>query len=71
MKALSYLNKYLLKYKWYLIWGTVFTAISNLFGIFPAQLVRYALDLVRETLDIYYLYDKSPLQASLYDVFWL
>ncbi|MBC3787089.1 ABC transporter ATP-binding protein [Spirosoma utsteinense] len=69
MKALSYLNKYLLKYKWYLIWGTVFTAASNLFGIFPAQLVRYALDLVRETLDIYYLYDKSPLQASLYDVF--
>jgi ATP-binding cassette, subfamily B, multidrug efflux pump len=69
VKALSYLNKYLLKYKWYLIWGTVFTAASNLFGIFPAQLVRYALDLVRETLDIYYLYDKSPLQASLYDVF--
>ena len=69
MKALSYLNKYFLKYKWYLIWGTVFTVASNLFGIFPAQLVRYALDLVRETLDIYYLYDKSPLQASLYDVF--
>lgn len=69
MKALSYLNKYFLKYKWYLIWGTVFTIASNLFGIFPAQLVRYALDLVRETLDLYYLYDKSPLQASLYDVF--
>ena len=69
MKALSHLNKYFLKYKWYLIWGTVFTVASNLFGIFPAQLVRYALDLVRETLDIYYLYDKSPLQASLYDVF--
>ncbi len=69
MKALSYLNKYFLKYKWYLIWGTVFTIASNLFGIFPAQLVRYALDLVRETLDIYYLYDQSPLQPSLYDVF--
>ena len=69
VKALSYLNKYFLKYKWYLIWGTVFTVASNLFGIFPAQLVRYALDLVRETLDIYYLYDKSPLQPSLYDVF--
>ncbi|MBC8154622.1 MAG: ABC transporter ATP-binding protein [Bacteroidetes bacterium] len=69
MKALSHLNKYFVKYKWYLIWGTVFTAVSNLFGIFPAQLVRYALDLVRETLDIYYLYDKSPLQPALYDVF--
>lgn len=69
MKALSHLNKYFLKYKWYLIWGTVFTAVSNLFGIYPAQLVRFALDLVRETLDIYYLYDKSPLQSSLYDTF--
>ena len=69
VKALSHLNKYLFKYKWYLIWGTLFTIVSNLFGIFPAQLVRYALDLVRETLDVYYLYDKSPLQASLYDIF--
>ncbi|QJD77631.1 ABC transporter ATP-binding protein [Spirosoma rhododendri] len=69
MKALSYLNKYLVKYKWYLIWGTVFTAISNLFGIFPAQLVRYALDLVRETLDTYHLYDGSTLQPALYSIF--
>ena len=52
VKALSNLNKYFLKYKWHLIWGTVFTIASNLFGIFPAQLVRYALDLVRETIDI-------------------
>lgn len=69
MKALAYLNKYLVKYKWYLIWGTLFTIISNLFGILPAQLVRYALDLVRETLDLYFLYDRSPLQRGLYDVF--
>ncbi|WP_234735517.1 ABC transporter ATP-binding protein [Tellurirhabdus bombi] len=69
MKALAHLNKYLIKYKWYLIWGTVFTIISNLFGILPAQLVRYALDLVRETLDIYFLYNGSRLQADLYSIF--
>ncbi|WP_138989780.1 ABC transporter ATP-binding protein [Larkinella sp. C7] len=69
MKALSHLNKYLLKYKWYLIWGTAFTIISNLFGIIPAQLVRYSLDLVKETLDIYFLYNGSRLQSNLYDVF--
>jgi ATP-binding cassette subfamily B protein len=69
VKALSYLNKYLVKYKWYLIWGTVFTAVSNLFGIFPAQLVRYALDLVRETLDTYHLYNGSTLQPALYNIF--
>lgn len=69
MKALKYLNKYLLKYKWYLISGTIFTIISNLFGIIPAQLVRYALDLVGETLDVYYLFAGSALQSELYDTF--
>ncbi|MDQ6481145.1 ABC transporter ATP-binding protein [Dyadobacter sp. LHD-138] len=69
MKALKYLNKYLLKYKWYLILGIIFTIISNLFGIIPAQLVRYALDLVGETLDVYYLFDGAALQSELYDSF--
>ncbi|WP_266367567.1 ABC transporter ATP-binding protein [Tellurirhabdus rosea] len=69
MKALAHLNKYLLKYKWYLIWGTIFTIVSNMFGILPAQMVRYALDLVRETLDIYFLYNGSRLQTQLYDLF--
>ncbi len=69
MKALAYLNKYFVKYKWYLILGTLFTIISNLFGIIPAQLVRYALDLVGETLDLYYLFDGAELQSALYDVF--
>ncbi len=69
MKALSHLNKYFLKYKWYLILGTIFTIISNLFGIIPAQLVRYALDLVGETLDIYFLFNGSKVQSQLYDVF--
>ena len=69
MKALAHLNKYLVKYKWYLILGTLFTIISNLFGIIPAQLVRYALDLVKDTLDVYFLFKGSSLQPNLYDVF--
>ena len=69
MKALKYLNQYLWKYKWYLILGIIFTIISNLFGIIPAQLVRYALDLVIETLDIYYLFGGSALQSKMYDIF--
>ena len=69
MKALAHLNKYLVKYKWYLILGTVFTIISNLFGIIPAQLVRYALDLVKDTLDVYFLFAGSSVQSQLYDVF--
>ncbi|MEO6282790.1 MAG: ABC transporter transmembrane domain-containing protein, partial [Dyadobacter sp.] len=69
MKALKYLNQYLWKYKWYLILGIIFTIISNLFGIIPAQLVRYALDLVIETLDIYYLFNGASLQSGMYDIF--
>lgn len=69
MKHLAYLNKYLLKYKWYLILGILFTAISNIFGIMPAQVVRHALDLVKENLDIYYLYEGTPLQEEMYGVF--
>jgi ATP-binding cassette, subfamily B, multidrug efflux pump len=69
LKALAHLNKYLVKYKWYLILGTVFTIVSNLFGIIPAQLVRYALDLVGDTLDVYFLFNGSSLQADLYDIF--
>ncbi|WP_428664678.1 ABC transporter ATP-binding protein [Runella sp.] len=69
MKALAHLNKYLVKYKWYLILGTVFTIVSNLFGIIPAQLVRYALDLVKDTLDVYFLFKGSSLQAGLYEIF--
>ena len=69
VKHLAYLNKYLLKYKWYLILGAIFTIVSNLFGVIPAQIVRYALDLVKETIDIYFLFDHTEAQKSMYDVF--
>ncbi|MCY7351556.1 MAG: ABC transporter ATP-binding protein/permease [Cytophagaceae bacterium] len=69
MKALAHLNKYLLKYKWYLILGTLFTIISNLFGIIPAQVVRHALDLVKETLDQYRLFDGFANQQRIYEQF--
>jgi len=53
VKELSHLNKYLYKYKYHLILGIVFIALSNIFQIFPAQLVRYALDTVQENLKIH------------------
>lgn len=70
MKALSHLNKYLVKYKWYLVFGTVFTIISNLFGIFPAQIVRQSLDLVKDTLDIYFIYRGSSLEGAIREQFY-
>ncbi|PWK24497.1 ATP-binding cassette subfamily B protein [Arcicella aurantiaca] len=49
--------------------GTLFTFISNLFGVVPAQIVRYALDLVKETIDLYFLFDGFKLQSSIYEFF--
>lgn len=69
MKQLAYLNKYLIKYKWHLILGTLFTIISNLFAVVPAQVVRYAFDLVKETIDQYFLLEGTQAQAHILDVF--
>ncbi|PQA58455.1 ABC transporter ATP-binding protein [Siphonobacter curvatus] len=69
MKSLAYLNKYLWKYKGTLFLGTLFTIISNLFGIIPAQIVRHSLDLVKETLDLYFLFDGTKVQANIYQDF--
>lgn len=49
--------------------GTLFTFVSNLFGVVPAQIVRYALDLVKETIDLYFLFDGFKLQSSIYEFF--
>jgi len=69
MKELAYLNKYLLKYKWSLIWGLVFVIISNVFQILPAQMVRYSIDLVMENIRMYRSFDHSALQADFFQVF--
>jgi len=59
VKPLWRLNKYFLKYKGFLLLGIVFTVISNIFVIIPAQLVRLAIDYVVESLSIY-----RPLQLG-------
>jgi ATP-binding cassette subfamily B protein len=69
MGALSHINQYFWKYKWFLVLGILFTFLSNFFGVFPAQLVRYALDLVTETIDIYFLFKGFSLQKVFYEIF--
>lgn len=49
--------------------GIVFTFCSNFFGVVPAQLVRFALDLVTETIDIYFLFKGFSMQSAFYEVF--
>ncbi len=52
MKELKTLNKYLSKYRWRLILGLLFVTASNLFAVFPAQLVRKSIDLVKEKITL-------------------
>ena len=69
MKELKYLNKYLAKYKWHLILGTIFIIISNFFQIIPAQLVRLSIDHVVENLRVYQSFKASTLQDNFFNVF--
>ncbi|MCH7413304.1 ABC transporter ATP-binding protein/permease [Belliella sp. R4-6] len=63
MKPLWRLNKYLLKYKGYLLLGILFTIISNIFVIIPAQLVRIAIDYVVESFAYYQVFSEGDLSV--------
>jgi ATP-binding cassette subfamily B protein len=52
MKSLKYLNKYLLKYRWRLGLGILFVVISNIFAIYPAQIIREAFDAVARSANL-------------------
>lgn len=69
MKALKYLNKYLLKYKWYIILGILFTIISNVFQIIAGPLIRDSIDLVIDNIKIYRSFDSLQLQQNFFEVF--
>lgn len=66
MKELRSLNAYFLKYKWHLLGGILFVTISNLFGIFPAQLTRNALDVVAANIDTYRLTGGFEVSQDVY-----
>ncbi len=64
MKHLLTLNHFFVKYKWRLLLGVVFVALSNYFKILQPQMVREALDLVYENIYTANLMDGSDLQTS-------
>jgi len=61
VKELRRINKYLIKYKGLLFLGVLFTVISNIFVIIPAQLVRIAIDYVVESFALFTPLDKGGL----------
>ena len=61
MRELSYLNQHFAKYKWHLLGGILFVAISNFFAIFPAQIIRYAIDFVQDSLMVYPIFNTETI----------
>jgi ATP-binding cassette subfamily B protein len=59
MKSLKYLNKYLWKYRSRLILGVLFVGISNIFAIYPAQVIREAFDAVAQSEELKAFADAS------------
>src|SRR5690606_7423137 len=49
--------------------GILFTIISNIFVIIPAQLVRIAIDYVVESFSFYQLFEDGALRQSARGVF--
>jgi len=69
VKELAHLNKYLFKYKWHLILGTIFIIVSNFFGIVPAIAVRYSFNVIERSSDIFQAFSGFELQSETYAVF--
>lgn len=65
MKDLQYLNKYFWKYKWILVLGILFVALSNLFKVISPRILSWALDMVSQNINLYNSLDKFDLQNLL------
>lgn len=48
------------------MWGLFFVIISNVFGLFPPQLIRYALDLITNSIDTYGFLDGFALKNEIF-----
>lgn len=66
MRALYTINKYFWKYRWRLFLGILFVSISNLFAIYPAQVIRKALDTVLEATKNYKLAGEGVESKLIY-----
>jgi ATP-binding cassette subfamily B multidrug efflux pump len=76
MKSLFALNPYFFKYRTRLLLGTLFITISNMFAIYPAEILRKGIDMVEKGVSVYYLFEGTPLLDELSGdffrlLFWL
>jgi ATP-binding cassette subfamily B protein len=65
MKSLKFLNSYLLRYKTRLLFGTLFVTISNLFAIYPAEILRKGIDMVQHGIEVYFIMQGTAAAEEL------
>ena len=70
MKSLKFLNAYLLRYKTRLLLGVVFVTVSNIFAIYPAEILRKGIDMVHHGIQVYYQFKGASLESDLISGFF-
>jgi ATP-binding cassette, subfamily B, multidrug efflux pump len=65
VKELGYLNRYLLKYKWLLLFGIVFVIAANVFKVISPRILGFAIDMVAENISFYKSFSGFELQQLL------
>ncbi len=65
MKSLFALNRYIWTYKKQVLWGVVFVVLSNFFAIYPAQIVRIAINMVGDVVRFTRLFQDFSVVSEL------
>ncbi|MCB0820319.1 MAG: ABC transporter, partial [Bacteroidetes bacterium] len=70
MKSLKFLNPYLFRYKTRLLLGALFVTVSNIFAIYPAEILRKGIDLVMDGVKVYALFRDAAIADDLASSFF-
>lgn len=65
MGSLAVLNKYFFRYRWRLLSGILFVAVSNVFAVLSPGIVKDTIDEVYRNISQYHLLGTSPEAAAL------
>ncbi|MEZ5172699.1 MAG: hypothetical protein R2850_04135 [Bacteroidia bacterium] len=69
MKSLKFFNPYIFRYKTCLLLGALFVTVSNIFAIYPAEILRKGIDLVMDGVKVYAMFRDVAIADDLGVVF--
>jgi ATP-binding cassette subfamily B multidrug efflux pump len=65
VKSLSVVNRHIWKYKKLLLLGGLIVLISNILGLYPPQVVRHAINLVQDLIQLNSLHDGFEVKGHI------